>query len=324
MDQTIIKKWTEATLADKGYKGISDFVVVRDMPWSCVYSIITDQGKLYIKWMADAFLIEPKILAFLRDKNIAQNVIDIISIKEDGLVFIMKDRGSPLRDQLKKAYDIALPQQALKDYAAIQVKASDYVDDLINAGVNDWRLMRVPQLFKEFMADEKFLITRGLKKSDIERLNGLFEAVQSLCDALSKYKIPQTLEHGDFQDNNVLIDIDHSLTINDWGDTSISHPFISCAGFLTSACHSHNFDKDSERFKALRDTYLKCWAAFETEENLLKIFELASILRDFTFSMNFKKIFSCPEIAKLTKYDDYIKNDLLAFADKLEKIKTHL
>ncbi|WFR97977.1 phosphotransferase [Rhizobium tumorigenes] len=101
--------------------------------------------------------------------------------------------------------------------------------------------------------------------------------------------MPETVEHCDFHDNNVLTNAGGML-INDWGDAVISHPFFSLAGFLDSAVRNHGLEIDSLVYKHLKDAYFEVWLDLENAENLERIFEIACILRPIEFAFNFSGV----------------------------------
>ncbi|HQS84928.1 MAG: hypothetical protein B7Y25_06730 [Alphaproteobacteria bacterium 16-39-46] len=112
--------------------------------------------------------------------------------------------------------------------------------------------------------------------------------MQSLCNELSEYNIPHTLEHGDFHDNNVLLQ-NGNLTLNDWGDASISHPFFSCVSALKSAQKHHPWMRTTDLQKA----YLDSWKSFGNEDRLLKALKLAEKIRFFLFALRFSAVPFC-------------------------------
>eukprot|EP01037_Dinobryon_pediforme_P014768 gene14768-14898_t len=87
-------------------------------------------------------------------------------------------------------------------YFGITIACIPYVDKLIEMGVNDWRLKNLPTLYQNFMNQESLLKADGMLVSEIEVLKKFVPRFQSLCEKLSNFSIPETLEHGDFHDNN--------------------------------------------------------------------------------------------------------------------------
>ncbi len=84
---------------------------------------------------------------------------------------------------------------------------------------------------------------------------------------MGQYNIPETIEHGDFHDNNMLVAGDNKLIINDWGDKVITHPFFSIASFLDSAFRNHKINSTSHTVRSLLDSYLNHWVEYEPKLN---------------------------------------------------------
>jgi hypothetical protein len=166
----------------------------------------------------------------------------------------MPDGGEPLRGKLKESYDRLIVGTLLGQYARIQRALSSDVDSLLALGIDDWRMAVFPDLYDDLVHDKGLLERERLTTTEIETLWRSGEDVRRLCGALADFKIPETLEHCDFHDNNVLADAKGFL-INDWGDAVISHPFFSLVGFLDSAARNHGMDVGSPVYEGIKDAY---------------------------------------------------------------------
>jgi hypothetical protein len=300
--------WARSTLNQLGYEIHGDVRLIRDMPWSRIDCFNTSQGRVYLKSMDKPFAIEPVLLKFLFDK-ISQNITEIIASNNELHCFLMKDAGVCLRGVLKNNYDLGLFCKALQKCAEIQLKCIDHIDELLSMGVNDWRLRNMPKLYEDFIARTDLLSGDGMTDFEIKQLKELLPKFRALCNHLEGYGIPETLEHGDFHDNNVLVK-DGVITINDWGDSFISHPFISLALALDSARRNHGMQEDSERYVKARDTYLVEWVAYGNEALLLKSFELVKTLKHLVFAMSFSRIKLCPGIEKFPELNGYVADSM--------------
>ncbi len=225
-----IFSWAQNCLEDFGCQEYSRPQMIRSVPWSTVHCFETSKGRIFLKSMASPFAIEPALLRFLFE-NITQNIPFVIAVNYELRCFLMKDAGVCLRNILKEKFDVRYFGEIFETYADIQIACIPYVDKLIEMGVNDWRLKNLPTLYQNFMNQESLLKADGMLVSEIEVLKKFVPRFQSLCEKLSNFSIPETLEHGDFHDNNVLIK-DSLITVNDWGDASISHPFFLLSLFL--------------------------------------------------------------------------------------------
>lgn len=300
--------WAEDSLASSGYKTQGQPKIVRAMLWSRITSFETSKGRVYLKSMALPFSKEPILLQFLADHEV-KNITKVIAVNEQLSCFLMKDAGEPLRNLVKENFKIDLLINALKTCANIQIKCVHYVDQLLNLGVNDWRLEKLPFLYQNLVQKEEMLKADGLTPSEIGILYQSAPKMHALCKQLSEYGIPETLEHGDFQDNNMLIDGD-SLTLSDWGDASISHPFFSLASALNSAKRNHRLHDDDPRYVKAQNAYLDQWGEYGTETELLEAFKLAQMIRHFVFALNLSRVKPLPHIDNVPKLDGYLANSL--------------
>lgn len=301
-------QWARKALKESGYEMIVEPQVVRSMPWSEVICFQTSHGAVYLKSMAKNFAYEPVLLAFLNHSNFS-NLPNIIATNIESQCFLMHDAGQPLRQILKKNYDVILCGDALETYAKLQVDCIPLTGSLMQMGVMDCRLARLPELYEKFVLNKKFLLSEGLTTQEIEKLLNLRKTFVRLCKELGDYGIPETLEHGDFHDNNLLIK-EGKITINDFGDAAITHPFFSIASFLNSSERHHHLNPIDEKYIVLRDRYLREWCAYAPGDKLIKAFNIAYLLRPFVWALSFMRIKSCEGIEKYPEYKDYLTESL--------------
>ncbi|MGV8949251.1 MAG: phosphotransferase [Candidatus Paracaedibacter sp.] len=218
----------------------------------------------------------------------------------------------PLSKHLKEEVDIDLLVRALATCASSQRKAIDHVDALIAIGVPDWRLTKLPELYLQLIKQEDLLKADGLTSAGIKALHSLHPKFLFLCDSLSKYNIPETLEHADFHGNNILLNNNH-LTIGDWGDAVISHPFYSLVSYLNSATRHHGLGEGDEDYVNLQNIYLNKWVEFEDKDRLLEAFRLAKRLRPLQISLSFIRVKLCPNFESSFVFTGYIAEALRDF-----------
>ncbi|MBB6489179.1 aminoglycoside phosphotransferase family protein [Rhizobium lusitanum] len=238
MDAAII--WTEDCLAAHGYRRLGVPDLVRAVPWSKIYRFATDRGYVYLKWSAPAYAREAALMTRLAERFPAV-ILPVLACNPALGAFLMPDGGEPLRGKLKESYDRQTVETLVGEYARIQRALSPDIDSLLSSGVDDWRMAVFPDLYDDLVHDEDLLVREGLTTAEISALQRSGDDVRGLCRDLAESNIPDTLEHCDFHDNNVLVNAD-SFLINDWGDAVITHPFFSLAGFLDSAVRNHGLD----------------------------------------------------------------------------------
>ena len=304
-------QWADIILQQQGMIRLGQPKLIRDMPWSKVEQLKTEQGPVYLKQMAPLFAIEGRLLMYL-SAHVTSPVPQVLAIDEDMGCFLMLDAGRPLRELFQNQYQTSLACEALACYASIQQQCIPHIDDLLLLGVPDWRLRHLPSLFENLIAQDSQLIADGLTKKELQQLRLLQPAFLDLCMQLADFNIPETIEHGDFHDNNVLI-LNQHITINDWGDTTITHPFFSCVAWLESAKRNHEFDEQHENFQRPLTTYLSAWHAVGDIPKLLKAYQLARKIRPIVFSLSFSRINACLGIENYPEYRGYIADALRIF-----------
>lgn len=303
--------WAQDFLKTHDYKILGNAKTIRDRPWSCVSCFETDKGPLYLKSMAQPYANEGILLLFLAQKGIT-NITTVIAHNPAFSCFLMKGAGWPLRKIQTIDFNEDIFCRFLKHYTQIQINCIPLVDQLLSIGVPDWRLHRLPYLYRDFINKTELLENDSLTPKEITILHELSPHMNVLCQELAGFNIPETLEHGDFHDNNILIEGDQ-ITINDWGDAFLSHPFLSLAAALDSARRNHNLQETDQGYRQAREAYLSQWQDFANLDNLMKASNMAQHLHFFVFAMGFSRIYDCPGIENFPKFKGYVTESLRNF-----------
>lgn len=284
------------------------------MPWSNVYQIDTNHGYIYLKKMAVPFNIEPAVISYLAPQY--PNLIPkIIATNKTLDCFLMLDSGISLRQILKRHYDVYFPTQVLIDYANLQRQVSHQLDLLSPLNLLDWRVGRIPALYRSLIEQYPLLKEDGLTESEINKLKALHPEVIALCEELAVFHIPETLEHGDFHDNNILIN-ENQVIIHDWGDAILTHPFFSLVSFLKSAERNHCLKPESPHYLAMKEAYLSQWLDDETPDRLLEVFNRIWLLSPIKFVLSFYRVTLCPGMNTLQQYKGTIADNLREFMNQ--------
>ena len=229
---------------------------MRSTPWSDVVRFATLDGYIYLKHTPAQLALEAPVIKMLHDQFHARVPI-IIAHHTEFNCFLMKDAGRPLRESLNQQFDAALFCKAIEQFTALQLATADHVDVFLNIGVPDWRLNKLPDLYKTLLSQKKILIEDGLSELDIHELKTLLPKVSNCCKKLSEYPIKQTVVQPDFNDNNILID-DRSkdITIIDLGEIVISHPFFSLVNCLHQIEKHHGLAVKKDMYQRMMDACL--------------------------------------------------------------------
>jgi hypothetical protein len=261
--------WAINTLKAKAFNLDNTFTPVRLRHWSNVYHAQTSKGMVFLKVASPPFHVEVKLLPYLAEQF--PTLPKVIACNQELQCILMQDAGSPLYPLLKKDFQLNFVKQALKKYANIQQNVSTHIDTLIDLGVPDRRLHTLPSQYLALLENTDFLIHDGLSLQEISQLKTQHFKVQQLCDALAHYNIPETIEHGDFTVNNMLINKQHEIIINDWGDAVVTHPFFSLYYFLDDALEDYETSLWSSVKNTVEETYIGQWSTYITQEDYQKL-----------------------------------------------------
>ncbi len=136
------------------------------------------------------------------------------------------------------------------------------------------------------------MLNDGLKPKEVEQLKQLVPQCIALCEKLGGYAIPQTLDHCDLHDNNMLLDqSSQAICIIDWGEVVVTHPFFSLNGCLWNLKHFHQISTDSEAYASLRLQAIKPWSELLSENELLSAFELAAQLSGVYAALAYERLY---------------------------------
>lgn len=303
-DNTNINLWAHRALLANGYVPIETPQIIQDTPWSSVSKILTTNGFVYLKLMPLTLSLEPQVTQLLATKFDAP-VPNIIAQNQELHCFLMSDCGQPLRSLLKHNFQVDLLKQALGIYTRIQFATANQVYIFLKLGVPDWRLAKLPDLYVQLILQQDFLQQDGMTADDIIRIQGSQHKVSELCEKLAIYNIPETLDHTDFHDNNIVLDSNtKKLSIIDWGETVITHPFFSVLNLREQVQRQHEYD--------MHDLCIDNWLLTIEKTRLTEALQLAKQLWPvysalayyrLTLSTNIEVLRTNPRnIGRITRY----------------------
>ena len=291
-----IIQWGCKYLASFGYTLKSSLPEnVLNTPWSYLVRFETSDGYIYLKHTPELFALEPTIIQILHDQFHA-SVPTVIAHNAELNCFLMKDAGRPLREILKKKFDEALLCRAIEQFTSLQIAVADRVDVFLDIGVPDYRLDKLPDLYKALISQKDLLTAEGLSEVEINNLETLLPKVFNLCKELSDYSIKQTIVQPDFNDNNTLIDdVSKNITIIDLGEIVISHPFFSLLNCLEQIKKHHGLTDKDDTYLRIKDACFKNYMNFfESKEHLFHAVTTAQLLsKVYGISYQYRFMIAC-------------------------------
>lgn len=237
-----------------------------ERPWAAVWRVPTDGGPAWLKVCGPAQDFEPRPTSVLAGRWPDRLPRVLAHDPERGLL-LLADAGK----QLGIGGDPARWLAVLPAYAELQRGEAAHVEAHLAAGVPDRRLARWPELLDALLA-----LDLPLGAAEEERLRSFGQRLGELCAELECAGIPETSQHDDLHGNNLFVD-GSATRILDWGDSCISHPFLS---FRVTWVHLFLPTDDPWRAR-LRDAYLEPWGrpaelgdAFELAQRLAPLAHL--------------------------------------------------
>lgn len=248
-------------------------------PWSTVMRIPTIEGSIFFKATAVETVYESALTEKLAGW-FPDCMPELIAVDTTRGWMLMRDGGEQLRASIRPTQDLKPWEPVITKYAELQIGLADHASEMLAVGIPDHRLVALPALYKELLADEESLMIdqeKGLISAEFQQLRDLTPRFKQICADLSAFGIPESLNHGDFHDGNVLLK-NGRITFFDWGDASLTHPFVSLRTFFVSMEIALNLDDYAPPTSGMTDLlqrYLEKWEIFASKDELLKAYQLS-------------------------------------------------
>jgi hypothetical protein len=272
------RDWILTETARQGIKITGAIKQSHISPWSTVMRVPTNKGTLFFKASVQDVAPEAALTQALTAwyPNCMPELVAVDTVQG---WMLMRDAGEVLRDSIRPTQNLAPWKPVISLYAEVQLGLVEHVPELLAIGVPDWRLSTLPTRYIQLLENTGSLelaYSGGMTASEFRRLQDLSPRLAHICADLASFGIPETLNHGDFHDGNVLLR-NGRVTLFDWGDGNLTHPFISLRTFFVSIENSLKLEDYAftPEMAALLDLYLEPWQRFASKQDLLAAFALS-------------------------------------------------
>jgi hypothetical protein len=224
-----------------------DVALVHERPWASVRRVPVDGGVAWFKECMPGQAFEPRLTAALAHRW-PDRLPEVLGSCDARGWLLLGDAGEPLGfDAGCEPWLSILPR-----YAELQRGEAAHAGEHRDGGVPDRRVETFPALYAAMIAREL-----PLPGEDLARLRAFTPRFAELCDELVASGIPATIQHDDLHGANVY-PRDVPPRILDWGDSCISHPFVT---MVVTFLHVAEVDVVAQNawFARLRDAYLEPW-----------------------------------------------------------------
>lgn len=246
--------------------------LVHKRPWATVLRIPLAIGCAYFKACAPGQAFEPR-LTYALFSRWPDRVGEVLAVDAQRAWLLLAGAGTQLR---LLGNDPEVWLRALPLYAELQRGEANRVEDHLAYGVPDqrreWWTTRYTELLEEDLP---------LTSEEIHRLADLAPRFEQLCQELAEYRVPDTVQHDDLHYNNLFVK-GEQLRVLDWGDSSISHPFVSLVVTFRFLEEFNGIHPGDRWFERLQDAYVEPWGASARSRRALPLaLRVGSIVHAF-------------------------------------------
>jgi hypothetical protein len=248
------------------------------LPWSTVLVAPTSEGRLFFKATAPETIYEAALTQKLA-RWVPDCMPELVAVDTARGWMLMRDGGEQLRMSIRPAKDIRPWEPVLPRYAEVQRQLVNHVPEILSLGIPDHRLSALPAMYSGLLLDVESLRIdqeNGLTSGECQELKGRTLRFAQTCSDLAAFGIPESINHCDFHDGNVLIK-NGRITFFDWGDVNIAHPFISLRTLFVSIEISLQLDEYcfTPAMETLLNLYLERWQKYASRETLVKAYRFS-------------------------------------------------
>jgi aminoglycoside phosphotransferase (APT) family kinase protein len=230
--------------------------------WVTALRVPTADGTLWFKANVPALAHELPVIEIL-GARFPLAVPELVAVDEERHWMLMRDGGEQLSRVIERERRLEHWLDVLPLYAELQIAAAADADQLIARGAPDRGLTILATQYAQ-------LVDRVEGLADLERaaLRALVPHATALCDELASLGLPSTIQHDDLHDNNVLTR-DGQYVVFDWGDSCVTHPFLTMSVTLEGVIAWGIDDvENSAHLGPFRDAYLEPFTAFAAKHEL--------------------------------------------------------
>ena len=282
-------EWATGQLALAGLETDGEPEQPHVRTWSTAFRLpLRGGGAAWLKSVGPGSAQEP-VLAGALGAWVPEHVLVPLAVEPARRLLLLPDGGRTLR-----ASGAGLPswEAMLQAYARLQFEVVPHAGALLALGVPDTRPERLPDLVDDLLADDGAqLVGRpgGLDPDVRRRLTAGRDDVARACLDLARGGVPATVQHDDLHDGNVFV-TDGGYRFFDWGDATVSHPFLSLLVALRMAAGALGLPAGDPALGRLRDAYLEPWTTVGTARELRRQCDLALLVAPLARALTWRRI----------------------------------
>jgi len=265
--------WIYTQLHARGIQPTGPIEQMRNWGISCILKVSTTRGDVYFKAVPEFLTNEPALVEVLAE-NLPLSFPEVLAVDAARRWMLTWDMGGKM---LSAIPNLECWEEAMRAYARLQIKCIERNQELLALSCPRRDLEILQTQADTLLADTDALRrgnNYGLSNLQIEEIRNYAPTLKTMCEELASIDLPYTLEHGDFWGGNIAV-ADNRFIFFDWSFSCVAHPFFSLGALPPDPDYVPRIPGASLR---LRNAYLKEWAGYRAEPDLLKAFELSQPL----------------------------------------------
>jgi hypothetical protein len=243
-------------------------------PWATVIPLPTDRGLVYFKATWPPQRHEAGTSAALA-RWAPDHVGVVVAADPRRGWLLVEDAGQRLRDTIAKDRDIRHWHRILPRYAELQLGVAPHVKAFLGFGAPDRRAASLALQYRRLLEDQQLIrvgLKEGLTKAQHQRLRDLVPEVRTWGEEISI--VPDAIQHDDLHDGQVFVRDGH-YRILDWGDSCVSHPFLTMSVVERSIAYTFKLEPAAREIARLRDAYLEPFTTLASARRLRAAYAIA-------------------------------------------------
>lgn len=292
-----IINWAKECLDVGLQKNWSRSKAIVKTPWSSVYNLYTQTDNYFLKWCPKELFIESSIFCIIHKYMPDAPIPKVLNDNEKLNCFLTKSCGhKTLRNIFQEKMDFDLWYLGLENYTKVMRNQERYIEEFINIGVPDWRMKELPELYKSLLFEVDLLEAEGLSDYELNMLRGLYGKIKEIAHKLENSKISQTFINSDFNENNMVLDVEKgTIKIIDLGEAIISHPFFTIAAHLSNTQRRYGFSNDSYDLENIKTKWLGNWQDVAPMKEINADYDLVLKLLPLYFALSTHRLYTATE-----------------------------
>lgn len=264
--------WIQDRLAAAGVRQRGPVRQVRSWGRAALLTVETDRGRLWAKEVPSVFSHEIAVTGLLAD--IDPGIVPPLMAADASVGrLLMEEVAGPILATEPAATEAWFA--TIMRLAEVQRVLAADLDALAVAGVPRASLPALAARIPVLLTDDALGLvgrTGGLTRREHDRLGTAVDDLVQACLALADSPIGPSLEHGDLSAGQVIVG-EMGPVLLDWSDSTITHPFLAAASFLSDPAQRPEALADP-----LREAYVDAWGHAADRAHASRAMTLAGIV----------------------------------------------